>query len=157
VIQIDAALKRVGLICGVITKEELILWADVEIARLDKVPSVIIDISLGSSLTEKNLISLLRKLAGSADPVEIGAVVFGRFVQFKYSELKYDKRTPDEIASLLYPAAYQADLLVPEREAEFCNWIDDEFSFVRQGLAERQAAEHALVDFLCRTTCIHHS
>jgi hypothetical protein len=156
-IQIDAALRRVELICGVITKGELIPWADAAIERLDRVPPALLDISLGSSLTEKDLISLLGKLGEQTDPVEIGAEVFGQFVQFLYSELKHKKRTPDEIASLLYRAAFQADRMVPEHAAEFCNWIDDEFSLVQQGLAERQAAEHALVNFLCGTTWVYHS
>lgn len=144
----EAALKRLELLLGLISKDDVIAWADEIIAGTHDPPFQLYDISLAANRRSKEVESLLRELGEGADIAEVSATAFRRFAMARYRELEAGSVTPDRVAASLYALAWQTDLILPAEYAEFCNWVDDEFALVRQGIKERHAAEMALGDFL---------
>ena len=91
---------------------------------------------------------MLGQLGDGGDPAEVAATVFHRFCRSLHHDLKSGMLKSDEVAHRLYRVAWQTELQVPEDSAQFCNWVDDEFALVRQGIKERGPAEDALLEFL---------
>lgn len=143
----DAALKRLELFLGLISKDGVIAWADEIVAGVDDPPFQLFDISLAGNKSAKEVASLLRELGEDADIEGVSATAFRRFAIARYKELEAGSVSSDEVAASLYKVAWQTDLILPMEYAEFCNWVDDEFALVRQGIKERPPAEMALNDF----------
>jgi hypothetical protein len=144
----EAELKRLELFVGLISKDDVIAWVDEIIAGIKNPPFQLYDISLAANRSTKDVESLLRELRESADIAEVSAAAFRRFAISRLRELEAGSANPDKVAADLYEVAWNMDLILPLEYTEFCNWIDDEFSLVRQGYKERHAAEMALRDFL---------
>jgi hypothetical protein len=147
-IQIDATLKRLELILGLISKEDVIAWADEIITGENAPPFQLYDISLGVRKTTKGLELLLCELGEGSDIASVSVAAFRYFAIARYKELEDGSASPDDIAKRLYEVAWQTDLILPEEHADFTNWIDDEFALVRQGIKKRPSAEITLRDFL---------
>ncbi len=142
-----AALKSLELIFGLISKEDVIAWADEIVMDVNDPPFQIYDISLAANKSPKEVASLLWELGENADIAEVSAIAFRRFAIALHKELEAGSVSPDEVATSLYRVAWRTDLILPAEYAEFCNWVDDEFALVRQGLKNRQPAETALSNF----------
>ena len=145
----DAALRRIEFILGLINKDDVIVWADEILNVANDIPFQLYDLSVAANKSTKEVLSLLRELAEGADIAEVSAdTAFRRFAIVRYKELEAGNVSADEVAASLYEVAWQTDITLPEEYTEFCNWVDDEFALVRQGIKERQPAEIALTDFL---------
>lgn len=142
-----AALKRLELILGLISKENVIAWADEILTDTDDLPPQLYEISLAVNKSPKEVASLLRDLAEDADLAEISAIAFRQFAIARFKELEAGSVSPDKVAAILYEVAWKTDLILPTEYAEFCNWADDEFPLVRKGIKDRKSAEMALNEF----------
>jgi hypothetical protein len=148
----EAELKRLELSLGLISKDDVIAWADEIIAETKNPLFQFYDISLAANRSTKDVELLLRDLREGADIAEVSEAAFRRFAISRLRELEAGNASPDKVAQDLYEVAWTMDLILPIEYTEFCNWIDDEFSLVRQGYKERHKAEMALRDFLRRLT-----
>lgn len=151
-IQYDVALRRLEFLFGLVSKEDIVAWADDVLMRLESPPQFLYDLSLAGSKNDLDVSSLLRELSAGGDPTETYATAFRRFSRSLYQHLESGVLSPDEVAARLYKVAWQTDLQLPERVSQFCSWIDDEFELVRQGIKERDPAEKKLTDFLLESS-----
>jgi hypothetical protein len=144
----NAELKRLEFLLGLVTKEDVVAWADDVIDRFESPPVLIYDVLLAGCRTDKELAALLRKLAGKTVGTEPHATAFQRLADFLRRGLDSGALSSDEAATRLYNAACRTCLRLPMKVALACDMFDDEFSLVRQGVLDRETIEHELVLFL---------
>ena len=140
----DAAVKRLELILGYISKEDVISWADDIISKVKDPPFHIYDISLTQTKTSKEVASMLQELGEGSDIAEVSIIAFRHCAIKLFKDLEFGSISSDEVATALYEIGWKSDLVLPEEYADFTNWIDDEFALVRQGIKERRPAETVL-------------
>ncbi len=144
----DAELKRLELLLGLVTKEDVVVWADEVIDRVESPPVLIYDVLLSGYRTDKELAALLRKLAGRTTGPEPHATAFRHLSDFLRRGVESGAITSDEAAARLYNAACRTCLCLPLEVSLACDMFDDEFSLIRQGVLDREPVEQELVQFL---------
>jgi hypothetical protein len=146
--EIDAEIKRLELLLGVIGVEEVVAWADGVISSVDKPPLPLIDISLSEAKSPQDVAALLKLLCDGVHRVEASTAAFRRFVISRHRDVISGNVSHDRLATDLYCISHQPDFELPADYAEYCNWVDDEFALVRQGVKERESAENTLNEFV---------
>jgi hypothetical protein len=142
----EAHYYGIALAAGLLTKQEVIAWADEKIAALAEPPEILLDISLAENRGTGEVVDLLKNLIKS-NIDKVSTKSFERLALLLKKRLDKQKISTDEVASALY-ALWNQSAGLPEHYESFCLWVDDEFSLVRQGIKERSSAEEELSEFL---------
>ena len=143
-----AALKRLEILLGIITKEDVITWADDIIMQIDSPPAQLLEVSVAGNRSEKELSLLLRELSEGIDVAEMGTGVFRSYCGFLYKSLISNELSPNLIAERLYSLSYETVLKVPDEYAHFCSCINEDFNVFVRGSNRRKEAEEDLLKFL---------
>jgi hypothetical protein len=144
----EAKYYELGLILGLISKAEVISWSDNMIAVLDKPPNNLLDISLSGQKSINELGALLNRFDKGEKFKEVSVSAFKKIGTVLKEKIDKKELSFDEVAQKLYFVSQYSQISLPEEYKEFCNWLDDEFSLVNQGIKDRLNAEKDLYNFL---------
>ena len=144
----EAKYYELGLILGLITKAEVISWSDNLIEILEKPPTQLLDISLSGQKSINELSALLNRFDKGDKYKEISVSAFKKIGTVLKEKIDKKELSFDEVAQKLYFVSQYSHISLIEEHEEFCNWVDDEFSLVNQGIKDRLSAEKDLYNFL---------
>lgn len=153
-IEEDAKYYELGLVLGLFTRTEVIVWSDNLIKTIEKPSDNLIEISLSGQKSKNELCALLNRFDKVDKYKEISVSAFKRICSILRNRIDKKEMSFDEIAQKLYFVSKYPHILLPVDQEEFCNWVDDEFSLVRQGIKDRVSAEKKLYNLLVLMTII---
>jgi hypothetical protein len=140
----EAEVLRKSLLLGLASVDEVVAWADAQIAQAQTPHPVLLELALSQRAHPLDLCGLLAQVPGAAAKEHVGRQIFRRMVEC----LDRDESAAPTVAYGLYEMALAGE--APSEEAERRMWYFDEaFSLARRGICgtvEQVTAE--LRDFL---------
>jgi hypothetical protein len=124
----EAESLRIALICGCVSKDEIINWADKIILENDKVDYVFIEISLSGKKPIQDIVSLLFQISNKHEHFNACRRVLGRMSFARETEPQSLRR----FASGLYQIVIENYYELPS-DLIFLMGIDDEYALADSG------------------------
>ena len=124
----DAAALRVGLRLGLLGVEDVVKWANEQIAALDRPPATLLDLSLMGDSPPVEVHARLREISAGVSSLDILPSVLARGV----GQLRADPSLGPTVARGLYELYVEADYDVPPGLEEIGR-LDDAYSLAKQG------------------------
>jgi hypothetical protein len=119
---------RAGLACGLMTKEEVIDWAD-EIVTRDQYPDIFfIDLALSSSKSKNDIVEYINEFLNYDKAVLSGRPLLGLL----YKEYENEKLNLEQSIKILYRLKFH--VLFTSVEEGFIYWIDDAFDLAKDAV-----------------------
>ena len=148
----EAECHRICAMMGVITKDEVIMWADTQLLQFEKPPFSLIEVSAVTHESMQTILGLLRRVGDEFTRKHVASRAFEEVRKRLLEALETHRLSHDEVAERLYQLSMQLDVFLEPAIQEFCSRIDDGFQLVRSGVTFRGDAERALNAFL-RENC----
>jgi hypothetical protein len=142
----QAEIFAVGLEFGLIDVSEVVVWADRNIESLDDPPLALLDVSMASRANNLDVANFLRQLTGEPNSDDL----LRGIIRMVSDSLRTERRTPEEIARLLFLMAL--DETLPDGDLrKHAYGFDDAFDLAAAGYIEESREElivqmHAVLD-----------
>lgn len=139
----EAAWRQICLDYGVMTRAEVVAWADLHIESHDHPDASIIDIALATEVGTQDMLGLLDSVPGSVDRDSIR----GRFFRELATRLRAEPGLASATARTLYRMANSGDAPSEAAFAEMCRF-EDELEMVEYAGRKIEDVRDRLLEFL---------
>jgi hypothetical protein len=143
----DAEYLRLALTVRLLTPAFAISWADAMIAQDESPTAPFIEVYICPEDDFHQIVHQLTILASSGDFQTTSTKALRRILGLLHERLADGQLTHGEVANFLDTLSRVARF-VPEQEAAFLSWVDDEFELVACGIKDMNEAKDALEEFL---------